>query len=87
MPAEMPVALMPQFAQTADKQALWTGFLRRSPPTLPPPSFDELLEADALTIRHADRGNGHDHEEPTVCTTLCWRETDSNLRSPAGVII
>ena len=39
----MPVALMPQFTQTADKQALWTGFLRRNPPTLPPLSFDELL--------------------------------------------
>jgi hypothetical protein len=39
----MPVALMPQFAQTADKQALWTGFLRRNPPTLPPP-FDEPVE-------------------------------------------
>jgi len=34
---------MPQFAQTADKQALWTGFLCRNPPTLPPQSFDELL--------------------------------------------
>jgi hypothetical protein len=43
VPTETPVALMPQFAQTADKQALWTGFLRRNPPTLPPPPFDELL--------------------------------------------
>ena len=31
-------------------------------------------------IRHADRGNGHDHEEPTVCTTLRWREMDSNFQ-------
>ena len=43
VPTEMPAALMPQFAQTADKQALWTGFLRRNPPTLPPPLFYELL--------------------------------------------
>jgi hypothetical protein len=37
----MPVALIPQFAQMADKQALRTGFLHRNHPTLPPP-FDEL---------------------------------------------
>jgi Nucleotidyl transferase AbiEii toxin, Type IV TA system len=43
MPMETPVALTPQFAQMADKQALWTGFLRRNPPTLPPPPFDDLL--------------------------------------------
>ena len=43
VPAEMPVALMPQFAQTADKQALSTGFLCRNPPTLPPQSSDHLL--------------------------------------------
>jgi len=42
-PTEMPVALTSQFAEMADKQALWTGFLRRNPPTLPPPPFDELL--------------------------------------------
>ena len=30
-------------------------------------------------IRHAGRGNGHDHEEPTVCTTHRWREMDSNF--------
>jgi Nucleotidyl transferase AbiEii toxin, Type IV TA system len=42
-PTEMPVALTAQFAGMADKQALWTGFLRRNPPTLPPPPFDELL--------------------------------------------
>ena len=32
-------------------------------------------------FRHAGRGNGHNHEEPTVYTTLRWRETDSNHRS------
>jgi hypothetical protein len=30
-------------------------------------------------IRHAGRGNGHNHEEPTVYTTLRWREMDSNF--------
>jgi hypothetical protein len=39
-PPEMPVALTSQFAEMADKQALWTGFLRRN---LSPPPFDELL--------------------------------------------
>ncbi|MCK1534193.1 MULTISPECIES: nucleotidyl transferase AbiEii/AbiGii toxin family protein [unclassified Bradyrhizobium] len=42
-PTEMPVALTPQFAEMADKQALWTGFLRRNPPTLPPPPLGDLL--------------------------------------------
>ncbi|MCL2713163.1 MAG: nucleotidyl transferase AbiEii/AbiGii toxin family protein [Alphaproteobacteria bacterium] len=43
VPTGMPVALTPQFAERADRQALWTGFLRRNPPTLPPPPFDEIL--------------------------------------------
>jgi hypothetical protein len=43
VPTETPVPLTPQFAQTTDKQALWTGFLRRNPPTLRPPLFGELL--------------------------------------------
>jgi hypothetical protein len=42
-PMEMPVALIPAFAARADKQALWTGFLRRTPPSLPPPPLDVLL--------------------------------------------
>lgn len=43
LPTEMPGALTPQFAEMADKQALWTGFLRRNPPTLPPPPLGDLL--------------------------------------------
>jgi hypothetical protein len=43
VPTDMPVALTPQFAEMPDRQALWTGFLRRNPPTLPPPPFGELL--------------------------------------------
>jgi hypothetical protein len=43
VPTETPVALTPAFAERMDKQALWTGFLRRTPPTLPPPAFGELV--------------------------------------------
>jgi hypothetical protein len=43
VPMETPVALTSQFAEMPDKQALWTGFLRRSPPTLPPPPFGDLV--------------------------------------------
>ena len=41
-PEGMPVALTPQFAALPDKQALWTAFVSRNPPTLPPPPFTEL---------------------------------------------
>ncbi|MGH7068461.1 MAG: nucleotidyl transferase AbiEii/AbiGii toxin family protein [Acetobacteraceae bacterium] len=43
IPVEMPLALTPWFAGMPDTQGLWTGFLRRNPPTLPPPPFSELL--------------------------------------------
>lgn len=42
-PIEMPVALTSVFAERTDKQALWAGFLRRTPPAIPPPAFAELL--------------------------------------------
>jgi hypothetical protein len=42
-PTETPVALNGAFADRPDKQALWSGFLRRTPPALPPPAFDEVL--------------------------------------------
>ncbi len=42
-PAEMPVVLRAPFAERSDKQALWAGFLRRTPPASPPPALDELL--------------------------------------------
>lgn len=42
-PGEMPMALRAPFAERPDKQALWTGFLRRTPPALPPPPFAEIL--------------------------------------------
>jgi Nucleotidyl transferase AbiEii toxin, Type IV TA system len=68
-PTEMPVALTAQFAGMADKQALWTGFLRRNPPTLPPPPFDELL----IELRR--------FLEP-VLTALALPETASGRWSP-----
>ena len=43
IPTRMPVALLPEFASMADKQALWSAFLRRTPPSLSPPPFDDLL--------------------------------------------
>lgn len=44
LPVEMPVGLTGAFATIADEKGLWTGFLRRNPPTLEPPTFPELLE-------------------------------------------
>ena len=43
VPTKTPVALMPQFAELPEKQRLWTAFLRRNPPTLPPPPFGDML--------------------------------------------
>jgi len=42
IPTEMPIGLTETFARIADKRGLWTGFLRRNPPTLQPPPFSEL---------------------------------------------
>ncbi len=41
--SSMPVALTSDFASRRDKQAQWDGFLRRTTPTLTPPSFAEVL--------------------------------------------
>lgn len=43
LPTAMPVALTERFAEVAGGRGLWTGFLRRTPPTLQPPAFDDLL--------------------------------------------
>ncbi|HOB94793.1 MAG TPA: nucleotidyl transferase AbiEii/AbiGii toxin family protein [Aquabacterium sp.] len=43
-PTAMPVGLTDAFAAVADQRGLWTGFLRRSPPTLDPPALARLLE-------------------------------------------
>ncbi|KAA3451611.1 nucleotidyl transferase AbiEii/AbiGii toxin family protein [Mesorhizobium sp. SARCC-RB16n] len=42
IPTEMPVGLTEAFATIAAERGLWTGFLRRNPPTIQPPSFPEL---------------------------------------------
>jgi len=42
MPTEMPVGLTEAFVEIADGRGLWSGFLRRNPPTLAPPPFADL---------------------------------------------
>jgi Nucleotidyl transferase AbiEii toxin, Type IV TA system len=42
IPTEMPVGLTEAFARIAEERGLWSGFLRRNPPTVKPPPFAEL---------------------------------------------
>ncbi|GAN62689.1 hypothetical protein AA0313_2916 [Acetobacter indonesiensis NRIC 0313] len=42
IPSEMPVAMTDAFAVIAEERGLWSGFLRRTPPALEPPSFSDL---------------------------------------------
>lgn len=42
VPTEMPVSLNETFAKIAEMSGLWSGFLRRNPPTLPPPPFEAI---------------------------------------------
>lgn len=44
IPTDMPVGLTSAFAKIAEDRRLWSGFLRRSPPALQPPPFEELQE-------------------------------------------
>ncbi|MBO4122981.1 nucleotidyl transferase AbiEii/AbiGii toxin family protein [Cupriavidus gilardii] len=44
IPTDMPVGLTDVFAKIAEERGLWTGFLRRSPPSLRPSSFIELQQ-------------------------------------------
>lgn len=44
IPTEMPVSLTELFAKAAEERGLWSGFLRRNPPTLQPPPFADLLD-------------------------------------------
>lgn len=44
IPTEMPVGLTEAFAAIAEDRGLWSGFLRRNPPTLEPPPFMNLQE-------------------------------------------
>lgn len=43
IPTDVPVGLTDAFAAIAETRGLWSGFLRRNPPTLKPPPFPELL--------------------------------------------
>ncbi|MDR7927034.1 nucleotidyl transferase AbiEii/AbiGii toxin family protein [Acidithiobacillus thiooxidans] len=42
IPTEMPVGLTETFRTVAERKGLWSGFLRRNPPTLQPPAFVDL---------------------------------------------
>jgi hypothetical protein len=42
IPSEMPLGLTDDFAAIAEERGLWSGFLRRTPPALEPPSFPVL---------------------------------------------
>ncbi len=44
IPGEMPVGLSETFARIAEERGLWSGFLRRNPPTLQPPPFADLQQ-------------------------------------------
>ena len=43
IPTEMPIGLTDTFARVAEERGLWSGFLRRNPPTLQPQAFADLL--------------------------------------------
>lgn len=44
LPAEIPFALTQAFVEIAEKRKMWEGFLRRSPPAVAPPTFDEVID-------------------------------------------
>ena len=44
IPTAMPVGLTVAFATIAEERGLWTGFLRRTPPSLDPPAFPQLQD-------------------------------------------
>ncbi len=43
LPVGMPVALTDRFANSPETQSLWSGFLSRQAPTVPPPPFEDVL--------------------------------------------
>jgi hypothetical protein len=43
VPTEMPLALTPVFAELPETKKMWEAFLRRNPPAVAPPSFEELV--------------------------------------------
>jgi len=44
VPTDMPIGLTEAFALIAQEAGLWEGFLRRTPPSTPPPAFRELQD-------------------------------------------
>lgn len=44
IPTGTPIGLTEAFAQSAQERGLWSGFLRRNPPSLQPPPFVELQQ-------------------------------------------
>lgn len=65
-PTEMPVGLTEVFAAIAVDRGLWSGFLRRNPPTLEPPPFVDLQEElrrffgpVIASLRTPEGANGH----------------------------
>jgi hypothetical protein len=44
IPTTMPEGLTEAFAAIAEERGLWTGFLRRTPPSLYPPAFPQLQD-------------------------------------------
>jgi hypothetical protein len=43
LPAAMPFVLTAAFTENPDKIRMWEGFLRRNPPPIAPPPFDEIV--------------------------------------------
>jgi len=44
IPKELPTVFLSEFADAPSTKGLWAGFLRRNPPTSPPPPFVEVLD-------------------------------------------
>lgn len=43
LPTEIPFALTPAFTDIPEKKRMWEGFLRRNPPAVAPPPFEEVV--------------------------------------------
>lgn len=80
IPTAMPIGLTQAFATVVEVRGLWSGFLRRTRPTLPPPSFNDLQEElrrffapviNSLSLPEAATGTW----EPG---SGAWRQTERN---------
>jgi hypothetical protein len=59
IPNAMPVGLTEAFAAIADERGLWSGFLRRTPPSLEPPALPQLLAELRRFFAPVIAGLGH----------------------------